>query len=239
MRKVFFALLFVSCTKHGKLEDMNNVTFPEYKEITSRTTGSITYKVLVIGNSITTHPIAEDIGWKYESGMAASRLENDYVHLLFDKLNKQKGNIILRYANYSFIERNPDQIDFNAKKIKDLKMFEPDVLIYQLGDNVSAENAEIFKNTSVELVKVIAPKKTIVLSPFFKTKVNFADMKKIAKQTNSTFIDMDAVSDNPLSKAKNDISNKNNASIWKSEGIGLHPGDKGMEQISELILQAL
>ena len=39
-------------------------------------------KILIVGNSITYHAPKEDIDWNNSWGMAASRAENDYVHIL-------------------------------------------------------------------------------------------------------------------------------------------------------------
>ena len=43
-------------------------------------------RVLFVGNSITRHGPREDIGWDGDWGMAASSLENDYLHILVEKI---------------------------------------------------------------------------------------------------------------------------------------------------------
>ena len=43
-------------------------------------------KILFIGNSITKHRPKPEIGWENDCGMAASSLENDYVHQLMSKI---------------------------------------------------------------------------------------------------------------------------------------------------------
>lgn len=47
--------------------------------------GDSVIKVAFVGNSISLHGIAENIGWDHKSGMAASSIDNDYVHKLAKK----------------------------------------------------------------------------------------------------------------------------------------------------------
>lgn len=54
-----------------ELEAMNKVYVPNYKNICNNKKGK-TFKILIIGNSISYHGIAKEIGWNYISGMAAS-----------------------------------------------------------------------------------------------------------------------------------------------------------------------
>nr|HPJ23025.1 hypothetical protein [Clostridia bacterium] len=43
-------------------------------------------RILFVGNSITWHPVKEEIGWLNEWGMAASSDDNDYVHITMRKI---------------------------------------------------------------------------------------------------------------------------------------------------------
>ena len=48
-------------------------------------------KMLFLGNSITLHGPAPEIGWTGDWGMAASAREKDYVHQLLDRVSKSSG----------------------------------------------------------------------------------------------------------------------------------------------------
>lgn len=59
--------------------------------------------LLVIGNSLAIHPVAPSLGWNHESGMAASDVAHDYVHLTATQL----GIPLKAVRNEASIERNP------------------------------------------------------------------------------------------------------------------------------------
>ena len=48
-------------------------------------------KILFLGNSITLHGPAPEIGWTGNWGMAASARDKDYVHQLLDRISKAAG----------------------------------------------------------------------------------------------------------------------------------------------------
>ena len=63
-------------------------------------------KVLFLGNSITLHGPAPNIGWTGNWGMAASAREKDYVHLLIDRIsNAADGTPKVMNRNIADFER--------------------------------------------------------------------------------------------------------------------------------------
>ena len=74
-------------------------------------------KIAFIGNSLTLHSKLESIGWNHTSGMAASSLENDYVHKTVKKLAESK-NVNIEYAliNLADWEREFENFDINVFK---------------------------------------------------------------------------------------------------------------------------
>ena len=58
---------------------------PQEQRLTSAE-GGAAFRVLFVGNSITRHGPKPDIGWPWDWGMAASSIENDYVHLFMRML---------------------------------------------------------------------------------------------------------------------------------------------------------
>ena len=98
--------------------------------------------ILYLGNSITLHAPAPEIGWHGEWGMAASAPENDYVHVL-NRLISQTGKFVAYKAeNIAFVEREPERfcVDSFEKYVK----FTPDLIVIRIGENITSKKAEPF-----------------------------------------------------------------------------------------------
>jgi hypothetical protein len=68
----------------------------------------ILFFLFFAGNSLALHPAAEAIDWYQNNGMAASKPENDYAHLVFnmtDSIMPDK-NIRMRILNIAGFERH-------------------------------------------------------------------------------------------------------------------------------------
>ncbi len=66
-------------------------------------------KILYIGNSITLHSPAPDIGWHGCYGMAASCEENDYLHVLNRKLEDTGKTVVWKCRNAADYEGDADK----------------------------------------------------------------------------------------------------------------------------------
>lgn len=235
MKKRLFLLivliLFVHCknSDNNQLDAMNNIEMPQYEELRHPSSSKEVLKILIVGNSITSHGKASDIGWNHKSGMAAIQESKDYVHLLFDKLSSQypTTNILLRYSNWSQFERSPETFS----GFKSAEEYNPDIIIFQLSDNITPESSDHFCNASISFLKRF--KNKFVVSPFFMNASNYVISTKIAKDSNSTFIDISSISKDKTNRASNDI--RSDKSEWKVEGISQHPGNIGMINISNTI----
>lgn len=224
-----------------QLLSMNNektVSFIDY----SQGEGDETINFVIIGNSLATHPISEKIGWNHVSGMAASSIDKDYVHILLNAVHKKnpKAKINFRVANFADFERNPSA--FQRNLVDSLVSFNPQIVIFQLGENANKkEDYEIFKNKYIELVELFKQHdnstKTICTTPFFPSleKNNLIEAVSIA--TESYMVDLSSL---VLLDDKNYVRNEKNyigdKSSWKDDGIGIHPGDIGMKNIANRLL---
>lgn len=237
MKKILFlfiSIILFNCHKKNQLSDMNNIEMPLYEELKYNTNSHDTLKILVLGNSITSHGIAKNIGWNHKSGMAASDIGKDYVHLLFDMMTNKypSKNILLRYSNWSQFERNPEAFNGYATAIN----FNPNILIFQLSDNLTPESYDSFSKHSIDFLKSFNNK--FVVSPFFMNASNYNVSREISLKSNAYFIDISNISRDKLNRAFSD-SNRNDISDWKSEGISQHPGNIGMSNISKAIFNVI
>lgn len=225
----------------SQLQAMNNVFIPSFIDTCNNKTGE-SYKILVIGNSLSIHAIAKDIGWNYFSGMAATSIEKDYVHLLFKKIENKlpNRNLYLRISQFANFERNLATL--NPKSLDSLISYQPDLIIFQLGENVRIQNQKdetLFEEKYIELInsfKQNGNPMTICTTPFFPSLPKNEIVQKVALETNSYLVDLSHL---PLLNTENYAKDEKNysgdKSVWKVGGIGIHPGDIGMENIAEQI----
>ncbi|NDV16345.1 hypothetical protein GO009_09945 [Muricauda sp. TY007] len=232
-------------TSENALDPMNHVFVPDFID-TCTTNKREKIKLLIIGNSLSFHGIAPDIGWTHESGMAASKKEMDYAHLLFQKIKDSlpQHDVCMRISNFASFERNP--ITLNDNSINALHSFQADIIVFQLGENVDGANKdtmELFEKKYIELIQSFRGNGNpviILTTPFFPSHVKNKTIKKVALSTKSYLVDLSHLTlINPENYAKNEVDYKGDKSIWKVEGIGIHPGDIGMENIANLIFIAI
>ena len=94
-------------------------------------------KVLFLGNSITLHSPAPQIGWTGNWGMAASAQDKDYVHLLVERITKAAGGSPqVKIKNIATFERQ--LTDFKLREsLKEELDFQADLVIVAIGENAS------------------------------------------------------------------------------------------------------
>ena len=194
-------------------------------------------RLLIIGNSITLHGARADIGWHYNWGMAATKPENDYVHKLYEYLQRDGIDVYIRvrqavqeweccYPNDNVL------LSFEADK-----NFNADFLLFRLGENIQAEyigkpidENELF-NKMEELVEFLIPNgKAVYSTCFWGTDWSDNCIRKLAKKRNESVVEIGALSLDVTMKAFDDFEH------W---GVANHPGDKGMKAIADLLYEKL
>lgn len=221
-----------------QLKSMNNVSIPAFTDTCNNKSGK-KFKILVIGNSLSYHGIVKEIGWNHLSGMAATSIEKDYVHLLFRKIENKipDRNICMRISNFATFERNLNSLE--DKSVDSLVIFQPDIVIFQLGENVGIEEQNdplLFEQKYIQLINCFKKKGNpliICTTPFFPSLVKNKIIEKVVLSTSSYLVDLSHL---PLLESENYAKDEKkylgDKSVWKVDGIGIHPGDLGMENIA-------
>jgi lysophospholipase L1-like esterase len=191
-------------------------------------------KILILGNSITWHEYKEEIGWLGDWGMAASSKNNDYVHLLCDKLGALKEpygevQVMIRQASAWELGYKREDVlnDFIVEK-----EFNADVVIFRLGENIRKDvDAKILYKKIKELLEFLCPNgKAVLTTGFWKNAVVDDCIKEYAQKENAILVDL-----NPLGRDESNMA----IGKFSHHGVEIHPGDKGMEEIFKAIYATL
>lgn len=191
-------------------------------------------RILFVGNSITWHPVKEEIGWLNEWGMAASSKDNDFVHLLIKKAHDSGFSAEFKIAWAVAWEREYwDAIHLVA--FKEFLNFKPDIIVVKIGENSApAKNVEYpYKKYYEKLLDYLNPQeksKIIVCTGFWKRGVIDDAVRLVAAERNYPMVELNHLDEDPKLKAYD---------IYGHEGPGHHPGDKGMAAIADEIFVKL
>lgn len=207
----------------GQLKDGECVSF--------NITENADIKIIFLGNSITRHGKAENLGWFGDWGMAASKKENDYVHKLVSLFEENGKKVSYCVANLSEWERtrNMSLLESRYAKVKD---FNASIVIVRLGENAKlAENLEKFKPCYKKMTEYFAGGATVILTDLFWEYEPFdVFVKSFAEEKGYAFVRIHDLGNSEDMKA---------VGMFGHEGVAAHPGDKGMAEIAERIFKVL
>ena len=200
--------------------------------ISFETTENADIKLLFLGNSITRHGKAENLGWCGDWGMAASSKENDYVHKLISKFCQKGIKVSVCIANLSNWERTRNMDLLFTKYLSALR-FNADYVIVRLGENACPDKyLSEFELCYGELTDLFSRNGAkIVLTDLFWEYEPFDNfVAELAKARGYAFAEIHDLGNDDEMKAIGKFSHN---------GVAVHPGDKGMAEIAERIFRVL
>lgn len=200
--------------------------------ISFETTENADIKLLFLGNSITRHGKAENLGWCGDWGMAASSKENDYVHKLISKFCQKGIKVSVCIANLSDWERTRN-MDLLFTKYSSALRFNADYVIVRLGENACPDKyLSEFELCYGELTDLFSRNGAkIVLTDLFWEYEPFDNfVAELAKARGYAFAEIHDLGNDDEMKAIGKFSHN---------GVAVHPGDKGMAEIAERIFRVL
>ena len=187
---------------------------------------------MFLGNSITRHAPAPELGWHGDWGMAASARHNDYVHRLIDMLNSIGVRCGYCIANLSEWERSCD-MSLLQSKYKSAFDYHADIVVIRLGENARlSEEIEQFEESYAHLAGNLAAKGRVVICTdlFWENTVFDRFVRKLAEENNYGFVEIHDLGNDEAMKA---------VGRFENVGVAVHPGDRGMEQIARRLFESI
>ena len=185
-------------------------------------------QITFIGNSIALSSPNKEKSWNNMWGMAATKKDNAYPQLISKKI-AENLNYEVSYSVYN-LASIAQKRNFPNSLIDEINLNKPDVLIIQLGDNVSRKNLNIFsKDLEFFLSKLPNSQCSILTTPFYPDELK-----------NNIFVDISSKLGFYLVDLSNLISSSDDPSkllaesedFYLNPGVRAHPGDYGMLKIA-------
>ncbi|MDF1859951.1 MAG: SGNH/GDSL hydrolase family protein [Verrucomicrobiales bacterium] len=197
------------------------------------------HRVLFLGNSITKHGPKEKIGWSGNWGMAASKEDKDFVHLVANALSKTgEPPLETMVRNMSGFERDYASYDL-APLLEEVIEFDSDLVILAIGENVakpdSAEAEKTFADRTREFLQALKRDDgpvIVVRSCFWGNQTKDKILRQVCEDVGGIFVDISQLSEDKSNFARSERD-------FAHQGVAAHPGDKGMQAIADAILKAL
>jgi len=196
-------------------------------------------RILFLGNSITLHGPKADIGWAGNWGMAASSEAKDYVHLVTGAIAQHTGSMPeMMIRNIADFERNYADYDVGSQ-MKDFFAFDPDLVVLAIGENVPALGSEDakaqFKAGVMKTLGCALAKRhplVVVRSSFWADPAKDEVLRIACQEADAIFVDAGPLGCEEANMARSERS-------FANDGVGSHPGDRGMKALADAIAQAV
>lgn len=191
-------------------------------------------RVLFVGNSITLHGILEEIGWYNQCGMAASSVENDYVHLCIEEIKKTYPDAAFAIAQVAEWERDYINGSIRLDDYSLAREFNPDIIIMRCIENCNWQNFDhkAFMREYKALVQYLnaSGKAFIVFTEGFWKHPGNPDIKVVSEEMGFPFVPLEDLGEKDEMKAIGE---------YEHDGVQQHPGDYGMKNIANRIIKVL
>ncbi len=200
------------------------------------------YNVLVIGNSITTHPKKEY--WWAERGMAASSDDKDYVHLLKARLQETHEDVNIKAVQFRSWEIQAYDRSDEYGLIDRYLNNGIDWIIVQLGENVS--DITTFESDYIELLlhlhSTVPNAKILTIGNFWKDEVTDSIKKRVSEGLHIAYVDLCEIQDDLSYQAGLGtvvFGSDGSKHLIAHEGVAAHPNDSAMEYIAQKIMECI
>ncbi|WP_025761905.1 SGNH/GDSL hydrolase family protein [Dyadobacter tibetensis] len=189
-------------------------------------------RVVVVGNSITSHGPSAEMGWYGDWGMAASAKDKDYLSQVSQKLKMLNPNVQIRVNFDVGFETNYNSYDF--EKLNDLANFAPDLVIMRIGENTNMKYLNDYQGKYDQYILKLISKsnaKVICSTTFWRSTIEATyRIRNIAQLRGYHVAELEPLSQDSIYTAKG---------LFSNSAVAGHPGDKGMKAIADIIIKEL
>lgn len=219
--------------KKNTVKADNQLKSSEY--ISFENLSSTGIRILFLGNSITRHGIATQIGWNHDWGMAASAKENDYVHQLISQMQCAGMDPASCICQVSKWEREYSRATEELyKAYEEARNFHADIIIQRFIENCSMEDwdSEIFQKEMERLLTYVNPsgKAKVIMTTSFWHHVGDDALREFSKEQKIPLVELGDLGEQDKMKAIGE---------FEHDGVAAHPGDEGMKKIAERIFEQI
>jgi hypothetical protein len=190
-------------------------------------------KIAFIGNSLTLHAPGPDIGWPHDHGMAASRQEGDYAHLLLKHLRLGEGNAYIR--NFYPFESDAGVAPGHMASLAGVFAARPAIIVIQLGDNIGTQEQLNNFAANMQLLTAAAcshGKHVFCVSSWWQSPPKDYVIERVCQIHGANYVF--------IGDLFGDAENTDRRSpTYAHGGVEAHPKDWGMAQIAERLHRAI
>ncbi len=191
-------------------------------------------KLLFLGNSITRHSPAPQIGWHGDWGMAASSRENDYVHQTMKRVRTAAPDASFLVAQISLWEREFWNEAIIEQNYGQAVRYGADIIIMRVVENVPEEELDrhSFEEGYVRLLEKMNPgnAKIVLTTSFWPAGRRDEMIRSIAAKRGYALVELNDLGSDDRYTAKG---------RFEHAGVAAHPGDLGMEAIAQRLFDAI
>lgn len=198
-----------------------------------------TISIVFLGNSLTYCSVPKEEDDKTPRGLTSTAIEKDYVHRLIKMISESYHvNVQYSISNIARLERGFAHYNFDLDSCFSLvEIAEPDMLILQMGENVSRNDAASYPKELKEMFAKLLTyypqcKKYVTLPWWIRPDENYI-ITEVATESKASIVDLSHLGSDP---------EHNHASIQKyyeQPGVGTHPGDEGMSNIAKCLFTVI
>jgi len=183
--------------------------------------------ILFIGNSLTLHAPAPEIGWTGHWGMAASAQTKDYAHVFTAKFPGARQTEV----NLGAFETGYRTFDLTS--LDSLLNDRPDLVVVELGDNVAdVSQYQSYYRTLIDRVESKTGAQVLCASTWFRKLVIDAAIHDACTSGGGRYVDLSPISINPVNQAGSERT-------FGDAGVAGHPGDRGMSAVATILYNSL